>query len=158
VFRNDEGGNDLAEPPAATRGGITYLVFDKNSGELLKVGETQHSGAKDSRWGEYGSTYIVQETEAWKTTRGGWIDRELLIRYVYNRDPKDLEQEWRREIERQEIALMPWDYRDRGYGNVKYRFMMNQKPREFGARGRRAPSLHDPEVGRGFSEWYKKAP
>jgi hypothetical protein len=149
------GGN---KPPLRPVGfETTYLLFDKKTGELLKVGEVGKSSLKD-RWSEYGRIYIAGEWEAWKD-RPDWTKRELLFRFVYvevtrDMDARTLEGQWRRAIEKGNYALMPWDYRDRGKGNATYSFMMYQKPQEFEGTG---PSLNDPEVGYQYSEWYKKA-
>jgi hypothetical protein len=125
--------------PVERAAGVVYFVFDKDSGELLKVGSTGKPNSGNTMTTRY-RAWATAEVDAWENQ--GWRQRNLEFRYVTVESrgaALDLEDAWRRQIDggRFGDVRMPWDFaRSRGERN-------GLQPREFGGTSPNAPSLRD---------------
>lgn len=113
--------------PIKDANGIVYFLYDKITGELLKVGSTGRPNS-DGRWDPY-QTWADLEAEAW----GRRPDLELqYIRADNRKTAGNDEKGYRARIRDGEFGdiEMRWDYTGRP----------GSKPKEFGGKG---PSLKD---------------
>jgi hypothetical protein len=121
--------------------GVTYILVDEKSGQILKVGLTGGVNA-ESRFTQY-QTWAKLESAAWKQHAGWEAPRSIKIYYLEFTGANGAygaadttETALRRQLESMGERL-PWDFKGRTIDSPPI------KPKEFGGTSKNAPSLKD---------------